>query len=51
MLSVHLFFLMPGGSKLPSPDTAARKEYVTSILLAAVLEYGTRILLAAVLEG
>jgi hypothetical protein len=24
---------MPGGSGLPTPDTAARKEYVTRILL------------------
>jgi hypothetical protein len=35
---MKLFILMPGGSGLPSPDTAARKEYVTRILLAAVLE-------------
>jgi hypothetical protein len=34
---MKLFILMPGGSGLPSPDTA-RKEYVTRILLAAVLE-------------
>jgi hypothetical protein len=33
-----LFILMPGGSGLPSTDTAARKECVTRILLAAVLE-------------
>jgi hypothetical protein len=38
MLSVDLFFLMSGGSGLPSPDTAARKKYVTSILLVAMLE-------------
>jgi hypothetical protein len=35
---MKLFILMPGGSGLPSPDTAARKEYVTRILLAAMLE-------------
>jgi hypothetical protein len=35
---MKLFILVPGGSGLPSPDTAARKEYVTRILLAAVLE-------------
>jgi hypothetical protein len=35
---MKLFILMPGGSGLPSPDTATRKEYVTRILLAAVLE-------------
>jgi hypothetical protein len=35
---MKLFILMPGGSGLPSQDTAARKEYVTRILLAAVLE-------------
>jgi hypothetical protein len=35
---MKLFILMPGGSGLPSPDTAAWKEYVTRILLAAVLE-------------
>jgi hypothetical protein len=35
---MKLFILMPGGSGLPSPDTVARKEYVTRILLAAVLE-------------
>jgi hypothetical protein len=38
MNSVGLFILMPGGSGLPSPDTAASKGYVTRILLAAVLE-------------
>jgi hypothetical protein len=35
---MKLFILMPGGSRLPSPDTAANKGYVTMILLAAVLE-------------
>jgi hypothetical protein len=35
---MKLFNLMPGGSGLPSPDTAVRKEYVIGILLAAVLE-------------
>jgi hypothetical protein len=35
---MKLFILMPGGSGLPSPDMAARKKYVTRILLAAVLE-------------
>jgi hypothetical protein len=35
---MKLFILMPGGSGLPHPDTAARKKYVTRILLAAVLE-------------
>jgi hypothetical protein len=35
---MKLFILMPGGSGLPSPDTAASKGYVTRILLAAVLE-------------
>jgi hypothetical protein len=35
---MKLFILMPGGSGLPSPDTATRKKYVTMILLAAVLE-------------
>jgi hypothetical protein len=35
---MKLFILMPGGSRLPSPDTATRKEYVTRILPAAVLE-------------
>jgi hypothetical protein len=35
---MKLFILMPGGSGLPSPDTTARKEYVTRIVLAAVLE-------------
>jgi hypothetical protein len=35
---MNLFILMPGGSGLPTPDTATRKEYVTRILLAAVLE-------------
>jgi hypothetical protein len=36
--SMKLFILMPGGSGLPSRDTAARKKYVTRILLAAMLE-------------
>jgi hypothetical protein len=35
---MKLFILMPGGSGLPSPDTATRKEYVTRILPAAVLK-------------
>jgi hypothetical protein len=35
---MKLFILMPGGFGLPSPDTVARKKYVTRILLAAVLE-------------
>jgi hypothetical protein len=35
---MKLFILMPGGSGLLTPDTATRKEYVTRILLAAVLE-------------
>jgi hypothetical protein len=35
---MKLFILMPGGSGLPSPDTATWKEYVTRILPAAVLE-------------
>jgi hypothetical protein len=35
---MKLFILMRGGSGLPSPDTAARKKYVTRILLAAMLE-------------
>jgi hypothetical protein len=35
---MKLFILMPGGSGLPSPNTTARKEYVTRILLAGVLE-------------
>jgi hypothetical protein len=35
---MNLFILMSGGSGLPSPDTATWKEYVTRILLAAVLE-------------
>jgi hypothetical protein len=35
---MKLFILMPGCSGLPSTDTAARKKYVTRILLAAVLE-------------
>jgi hypothetical protein len=35
---MKLFILMPGGSGLPTPDTATRKEYVTRIILAAVLE-------------
>jgi hypothetical protein len=38
MNSVRLFILMPRGSRLPSPDTAAIKGYVTRILLAVVLE-------------
>jgi hypothetical protein len=38
MLSVGLFYLMPGGSGLPSPDMAASKKYITWIFLAAVLE-------------
>jgi hypothetical protein len=33
-----LFILMLGSTGLPSPDTTARKEYVTRILLATVLE-------------
>jgi hypothetical protein len=33
-----LFILMPGGSRLPSPDTAVRKKYVTRFFLAAMLE-------------
>jgi hypothetical protein len=36
--SLDTGWLMPGGSGLPSPDTAARKEYVTRILPADVLE-------------
>jgi hypothetical protein len=50
---MKLFILMPGGSGLPSPDTATWKEYVTRILPTAVLEEWatqsppiTRILLA-----
>jgi hypothetical protein len=35
---MKLFILMPRGSRLPSPDMDARKEYVTRILLAAVTE-------------
>jgi hypothetical protein len=35
---MKLFILMPGGSRLPSPNTAASKGYVTRIPLAAVLE-------------
>jgi hypothetical protein len=35
---MKLFILMPGGSGQSSPDTAARKEYFSRILLAAVLE-------------
>jgi hypothetical protein len=35
---MKLFILMPGGSRLPSPDTAARKGYVTRIFLAAAFE-------------
>jgi hypothetical protein len=37
-LSVGLYILMPGGSRLPSLDTATWKGYVTRILLAAVFE-------------
>jgi hypothetical protein len=33
---IKLYILMPGGSGLPTPDTATRKEYVTRTLLAAV---------------
>jgi hypothetical protein len=33
MNSVGLFILMPGGSRLPSLDTAASKGYVARILL------------------
>jgi hypothetical protein len=35
---MKLLILVPGGSGLPSPDTVVQKEYVTRILLAAVLE-------------
>jgi hypothetical protein len=35
---MKLFTLMPGGSRLHSPDTAASKGYVTRIFLAGVLE-------------
>jgi hypothetical protein len=35
---MKLFILMPGGSGLPTPDVATRKEYVTRIILAAVFE-------------
>jgi hypothetical protein len=35
---MKLFILVPGGSGLPSPDTAASKGYVTRILLAAIFE-------------
>jgi hypothetical protein len=35
---MKLFILMPGGSGVPSPDTATRKEYVTRILPATMLE-------------
>jgi hypothetical protein len=35
---MKLFILMPRGSGLPTTDMATRKEYVTRILLAAVLE-------------
>jgi hypothetical protein len=35
---MKLFILMPGDSGLPTPDTATWKEYVTRILLVAVLE-------------
>jgi hypothetical protein len=51
---MKLFILMPRGSGLPTPNTATWKEYVTRILLAAVLERWatqsppiTRILLAS----
>jgi hypothetical protein len=37
-LSVGLYILMPGGSGLPSPDTAKSKGYVTRIFQAAVFE-------------
>jgi hypothetical protein len=37
-LSVGLYIRMPGGSELPSLDTAVSKGYVTRILLAAVFE-------------
>jgi hypothetical protein len=35
---MKLFILMPGGSGIPSPDTAMRKEYVTRVLPPTVLE-------------
>jgi hypothetical protein len=35
---MKLFILMPGGSGLPSPDTAVSKGYVRRILLAAVFK-------------
>jgi hypothetical protein len=35
---MKLFILMPGDCGLPSPNTAARKKYVTRILLVAVLK-------------
>jgi hypothetical protein len=35
---MKLFILMPGGSGLPSPNTAVIKGYVTRILLAVVFE-------------
>jgi hypothetical protein len=35
---MKLFILMPGGSGLPSPDTATQKGYVIRILPATVLE-------------
>jgi hypothetical protein len=35
---MKLFILMLGGSGLPTPDMATRKEYVTRILLTAVFE-------------
>jgi hypothetical protein len=35
---MKLFILMPGGSGLPSQDTAVSKRYVTRILLAAMFE-------------
>jgi hypothetical protein len=36
--NMKLFILMPGGSGLPSSNTAARKKYITRILLEAMLE-------------
>jgi hypothetical protein len=35
---MKLFILLPRGSRLPSPDTAASKGYVTRIFLAVVLD-------------
>jgi hypothetical protein len=53
MLSVGLFFLMPRGSGLPSPDTTASKGYVTRIFSSSCVRgmsnpitHVTRILLA-----